>query len=92
MTSDRGVAYVELETREAQREEEFYRLDGEWETVAHDPRLLWPDTLSVTTDGYLYVPANQLHRQARYHQGRDLRYKPYTVFRIRIDAQPVLLR
>ena len=37
--------------------------DGEWENVAHHPRLLWPDTLSVATDGYLYVTANQL-RQA----------------------------
>jgi sugar lactone lactonase YvrE len=65
---------------------------AEWETVTHDPRLLWPDTLSLAVDGYLYVTANQLHRQARYHRGRDLRRKPYTLFRIRIDAQPVLLR
>jgi sugar lactone lactonase YvrE len=65
---------------------------GEWETVAHDQRLLWPDTLSVAADGYLYVTANQLHRQARYHKGRDLRRKPYILFRVRIEAQPVLLR
>jgi len=66
--------------------------DREWETVAHDPRLLWPDTLSVATDGYLYVTANQLHRQARFHGGEDLRRKPYVLFRIHIGAQPVLLR
>jgi sugar lactone lactonase YvrE len=65
---------------------------GQWETIAHDPRLLWPDTLSLAADGYLYVTANQLHRQARFHKGHDLRRKPYTLFRIRIDAQPVLLR
>jgi sugar lactone lactonase YvrE len=65
--------------------------DGEWETIAHDPRLLWPDTLSLATDGYLYVTANQLHRQARFHQGQDLRHKPYTLFRVRVDAQPVML-
>ena len=64
----------------------------EWETLVHDPRLLWPDTLSVAMDGYLYVTANQLHRQARYQKGKDLRRKPYTLFRIRIDAQPVLLK
>ena len=68
------------------------RPSGEWETVTHDPRLLWPDTLSLAADRYLYVTANQLHRQARYHRGRDLRRKPYTLFRIRIDSQPVLLR
>jgi sugar lactone lactonase YvrE len=66
--------------------------DGKWETVVHDPRLLWPDTLSLATDGYLYVTANQLHRQARFNkEGRDLRRKPYTLFRIKVDAQPVLL-
>ena len=64
----------------------------QWETVVHDPRLLWPDTLSVALDGYLYVTANQLHRQARYQKGQDLRRKPYTLFRIHIDTSPVLLR
>ena len=67
-------------------------LGGAWETVVHDSRLLWPDTLSLATDGYLYITANQLHRQARFHKGRDLRRRPYTLFRVRIDAQPVLLR
>ena len=64
----------------------------EWETTAHDPRLLWPDTLSLAADGYLYVTANQLHRQARYHEGRDMRRKPYALFRVRVDARPVLLK
>jgi sugar lactone lactonase YvrE len=68
-------------------------LDSKWETVTHDSRLLWPDTLSLATDGYLYVTANQLHRQARFNkEGRDMRRKPYTLFRIKVDAQPVLLR
>ena len=66
--------------------------DGKWETVVHDPRLLWPDTLSLATYGYLYATANQLHRQARFNkEGRDMRRKPYTLFRIKVDAQPVLL-
>ena len=64
----------------------------QWETVVHDPRLLWPDTLSVALDGYLYVMANQLHRQARYQKGQDLRRKPYTLFRVHIATSPVLLR
>jgi sugar lactone lactonase YvrE len=65
--------------------------NGEWETVVYDPRLLWPDTLSLASDGYLYVTANQLHRQARFHNGRDMRRKPYTLFRIKVNAKPVLL-
>ncbi|AIF83238.1 gluconolactonase [Candidatus Nitrososphaera evergladensis SR1] len=66
--------------------------EGQWETVVHDARLRWPDTLSLATDGYLYVTANQLHRQARFHQGRDLRRKPYVLFRIHVNAQPVMLK
>ena len=66
--------------------------DGQWKTITHDPRLLWPDTLSLAADGYLYVTANQLHRQARFHKGHDLRRKPYTLFRVSVDAQPVLLK
>jgi sugar lactone lactonase YvrE len=65
---------------------------GEWETTVHDPRLLWPDTLSLASDGYLYVTANQLHRQARFHNGRDMRRKPYALFRIKVNSKPVLLR
>ena len=65
--------------------------NGEWETILHDPRLLWPDTLSLASDGYLYFTANQLHRQARFHNGRDMRRKPYTLFRIKVNAKPVLL-
>lgn len=66
--------------------------DGEWRTIAHDPRILWPDTLSVAGDGFLYFTANQLHRQPQFHKGRDLREKPYSLFRVRIDAGPVRLK
>ena len=67
------------------------RPDGQWETVAHDPRLLWPDTLCVAGDGYLYVIANQIHRMALFHNGQDLRRKPYILFRLWIGAKPVRL-
>ncbi|MFI7606518.1 L-dopachrome tautomerase-related protein [Micromonospora sp. NPDC049366] len=66
--------------------------DGRFETVLHDPRLLWPDTLVVAADRHLYVTANQVHRQPMYQGGRDLRRKPYALFRTPIDAGPVLLR
>jgi len=29
----------------------------------YDPRVLWPDTMSLAMNGYLYFTANQLHRQ-----------------------------
>ncbi|TQJ20109.1 sugar lactone lactonase YvrE [Micromonospora sp. A202] len=98
---DRGTASDGLESDDAGRlyltsyehNAVLRRLpDGEYETLVHDPRLLWPDTMSVATDGYLYVTANQLHRQPQYQRGQDLRRKPYALFRTRIDAGPVLLR
>jgi sugar lactone lactonase YvrE len=66
--------------------------DGQLETLVHDPRLLWPDTMSLATDGFLYVTANQLHRQAKYQGGDDLRVYPYSLFRTPVDAGPVLLK
>jgi sugar lactone lactonase YvrE len=98
---DRGSTSDGLETDDAGRiystaveaNAVFRRLtDGSWETVVHDPRLLWPDTMSVAADGYLYVTANQLHRQAQYRGGEDQRRRPYALFRTPIDAGPVRLR
>ncbi|NYT85260.1 L-dopachrome tautomerase-related protein [Pollutimonas harenae] len=62
--------------------------DGSWQTIVHDPRVLWPDTLSIGPDGYLYFIANQLQRQAGFHAGKDLRDKPYSLLRVKIDAAP----
>jgi sugar lactone lactonase YvrE len=70
-----------------------FSLDGQHKTIVCDPRLLWPDTLSLANDGYLYVTANQLHRQASFNGGQDKREKPYVLFRVKLDgAKPVLLK
>jgi sugar lactone lactonase YvrE len=66
--------------------------DGRYETLVYDPRVLWPDTLSLAADGHLYFTANQLHRQKQFHGGKDLREKPYVLFRVKVDAGPVALR
>ncbi|MDP3876813.1 MAG: L-dopachrome tautomerase-related protein [Methylobacter sp.] len=66
--------------------------EGHWQTLAQDPRILWPDTLSIGTDGYLYFTANQLHRQAGFHNGVDQRQRPYELLRIHVGSGPVILR
>ncbi len=67
-------------------------INGQYLVVAQDPRLIWPDTLSLAPDGYLYFMVNQLDRLPRFHEGQDMRMPPYALFRIKIDGEPVMLR
>ncbi|HWK74295.1 MAG TPA: L-dopachrome tautomerase-related protein [Povalibacter sp.] len=64
------------------------KVDGTLETLVSDPRLLWPDTLALAANGFMYVTANQIGRQARF-QGKDLRQKPYVVFRFKVDGKRI---
>jgi hypothetical protein len=44
---------------------------------------------AVSRSGRLSVLfANQLHRQAGFNGGHDLRQKPYRLLRVKIDAAP----
>jgi hypothetical protein len=65
--------------------------DGSFETLVHDPRALWPDTLALAESGWLYFTANQLHRQPQYHDGLDERARPYSILRVKTDGRPVRL-
>jgi sugar lactone lactonase YvrE len=62
--------------------------DGSVDTLVSDKRLSWPDRLYLAADGYLYVTCSQYHRSPIFNYGKDLRQKPYQVFRIKVDAQP----
>jgi sugar lactone lactonase YvrE len=66
--------------------------NGTDHVLVQDARLIWPDTLSVGHDGYLYISVNQLDRAPRFHDGKDLRRPPYALFRTKIDGHPVNLR
>lgn len=68
------------------------RPGGPYQTVAQVAAYFWPDTLSVAANGYLYFTANELHRQPSYHYGKDLRVKPYRLYRVKDNATPVLLK
>jgi sugar lactone lactonase YvrE len=65
---------------------------GAFETVAWDPRLLWPDTFAIDAQGWLYVTANQLNRQPEFSGGQDRRRRPFLVLRTQIGAGPVSLK
>ncbi len=67
-------------------------ITGLTETLVHDPRLVWPDTMSLADDGFLYVTSNQLNRQPTMHNGQDQRVKPYALFRLQTGQKPVRLQ
>ena len=68
------------------------RPGGPYTLLVQAPTLYWMDTMSVATDGYLYFTGNELQRQPNYHNGKDLRVKPYKLFRVKDGATPVLLK
>ena len=68
------------------------RPGGPYTTVVQLSPRFWPDTLSISQNGYLYVSANELQRQPSYHNGKDLRVKPYKLYRVKVDAKPVALK
>ena len=63
--------------------------DGRVQTVVVDPRLMWPDTMVIGTDEYLYVTTSQNDRRPEFHNGEELRQQPYGLFRVYIGAQYV---
>ncbi|MBC8101263.1 MAG: gluconolaconase [Cytophagales bacterium] len=62
---------------------------GGYQTIARSPAMIWPDSISIARDGYLYYTSNQLNRRTQFHNGKDLRRKPYLLYRIPVaGAQP----
>jgi sugar lactone lactonase YvrE len=51
-----------------------------------DPRMIWPDTMCAASDGFLYFTANQLNRQPKFHETKDLRSQPYSLFKFPLES------
>ena len=64
-------------------------VDGRVQVVVTDPRLMWPDTMAIGPDNYLYVTTSQHDRRAEFHHGDELRRKPYGLFKVFIGFGPV---
>jgi sugar lactone lactonase YvrE len=57
--------------------------------VVADPRLIWPDTMAIGPDQYLYVMTSQHDRRPEFHDGTELRQQPYGVYRVFIGSDPM---
>jgi hypothetical protein len=53
-----------------------------YELLASDPRISWPDGISVGPDGAIYVTSSQFHRSALFNDGVDKRRAPFGLFRL----------
>ena len=54
------------------------------QTLIVDDRLIWPDSYSVSTDGYLYISCSQIHKQPEYNNGENKRESPYTIYKLKL--------
>ncbi len=48
------------------------------------PQLIWPDTYSVSKDGYIYITTSQINKQPDYNNGVNKRNSPYNVFKVKL--------
>lgn len=58
--------------------------DGKLNTLVQDSRIIWPDSMGIGTDGYLYFSCAQLNRDAQWNKGEDKTELPYTVYKVKL--------
>ncbi len=58
--------------------------EGKLITLVQDSRLIWPDSLGIGSDGYLYVSSAQVNRLPQWNDGVDKTTFPYRVYRVKI--------
>ena len=49
-----------------------------------DKSLIWPDTYSISNDGFLYITTSQIHKQPDFNNGVNKRTEPYKVFKVKL--------
>lgn len=58
--------------------------DRQVHLLTQDPRLLWPDSLGIDGNGYLYFSCAQLARDPQWNKGIDRAELPYRVYKIKL--------
>ncbi|MFP9114451.1 SMP-30/gluconolactonase/LRE family protein [Flavobacterium sp. RHBU_3] len=47
--------------------------------------LAWPDSYSVTDNGWLYISLSRIDEEPRFHNGENSRKGPYKIVRVKLD-------
>lgn len=71
-------------TDSANKEIRYVTPAGEVKTLVKDERLLWPDSLGIGSDGFLYLTAAQIYRTARYNGGEDRVEYPFRAYKVKL--------
>ncbi len=58
--------------------------DGKLHTLVQDRRILWPDSMGIGEDGYLYFSCAQLFKDPQWNKGIDEVELPYYIFKIKL--------
>ncbi|KAI1409238.1 MRJP-domain-containing protein [Hypoxylon sp. FL1857] len=82
-TDSNGMIYVG--NNEGNAINVFNPSNGTTLTFVRDPRINWVDTMSVSTDGYLYFTVNQLNFASSTLPGTDRRVRPFALFRVKLQ-------
>ncbi len=56
--------------------------DGILHTLVQDKRILWPDSMGIGSDGYLYFSCAQINRLAGWNHGKNKVKYPYRIYKI----------
>lgn len=58
--------------------------EGKLLTLVQDSRLIWPDSLGIGSDGYLYFSCAQMNRLPQWNGGSNKTSFPYRVYRVKL--------
>lgn len=59
---------------------------GELQTLVQDDRLIWPDSFGIGSDGFLYLTAAQINRNARFQGGQDRFDYPFRAYKVALPS------
>lgn len=60
---------------------------GNLRTLVKDSNILWPDSMGIGDDGYLYFTCAQLQLLAQWNDGKDLTRYPYRAYKVRLPTE-----
>lgn len=58
--------------------------EGKIETLVQDERLIWPDSMGIGSDGFLYLTASQINRSGNYQGGKPAYSLPFRAYKVKL--------